>query len=112
VQTMLSMKPLLVDSIQGMRAQDHLDHVEKVLESYGKTFDNIVCLVGDNCSVNQCMARILDGPLIGCASHKFNLAVCQPRLKCCDVMMTMFSIVLNQHELTQFPFCSFRLRVS
>ena len=77
VQTMLSMKPLLVDGIQGMRAQDHLDHVEKVLESYGKTFDNIVCLVGDNCSVNQCMARILDIPLIGCASHKFNLVVRQ-----------------------------------
>jgi hypothetical protein len=78
VQTMLSMKPLLVDSIQGMRAPDHLNHVEKVLESYGtKTFDNIVCLVGDNCSVNQCMARILDVSPIGCASHKFNLAVCQ-----------------------------------
>ena len=78
VQTMLSMKPLLVDSIQGMRAPDHLNHVEKVLESYGtKTFDNIVCLVGDNCSVNQCMTRILDVPLIGCASHKFNLAVRQ-----------------------------------
>ena len=30
----------------------------------------------------------------------------------CDVMMMMFSIVLNQHELTQFPFCSCRLRVS
>jgi hypothetical protein len=30
----------------------------------------------------------------------------------CHVMMTMFSIVLNRHELSQFPFCSFRLRVS
>ena len=54
-----------------------ISHVKKVLESYGKTFDNIVCLVGDNCSVNQCMARILDVPLIGCASQKFNFAVCQ-----------------------------------
>jgi hypothetical protein len=77
VQTMLSMKLLLVDGVQGMRAQDHLDHAEKVLGSYGKTFNNIVCLVGDNCSVNQCMALILDVPLIGCANHKFNLAVCQ-----------------------------------
>ena len=34
VQTMLSMKPLLVDRIDGMQASDHLDHVEKVLESY------------------------------------------------------------------------------
>jgi hypothetical protein len=56
-QTMLSMNSLLVGGIQGMRAQHHLNHVEKVLESDGKTFNNIVCLVGDNCSVNQCMAR-------------------------------------------------------
>jgi hypothetical protein len=77
VQTILSMKPLLADGIKGMRATDHLDHVEKVLVSYGKTFENILCLVGDNCSVNQSMARILGVPLIGCASHKFNLAVRQ-----------------------------------
>ena len=77
VQTMLSMKPLLADGVKGMRATDHLNHVEKVLETYGKTFDNVLCIVGDNCSVNQSMARILGVPLIGCASHKFNLAVWQ-----------------------------------
>lgn len=77
VQTMLSMKPLLAEGVQGMRACDHIDHVERVLQVYGKTTDNILCLVGDNCSVNQSMARILGIPLIGCASHKFNLAVRQ-----------------------------------
>ena len=77
MQTMLSMKPLLADGVKGMRATDHLNHVEKVLETYGKTFDNVLCIVGDNCSVNQSMARILRVPLIGCASHKFNLAVRQ-----------------------------------
>jgi hypothetical protein len=77
VQSILSMKPLLADGMKGMRATDHLEHVEKVLESYGKTLENILYLVGDNCSVNQSMARILGVPLIGCASHKFNLAVRQ-----------------------------------
>ena len=71
------MKPLLADGNKGMRATDHLDHVEMVLESYGKTFENILCLVGDNSSINQGMARILGVPLIVCASHKFNLALCQ-----------------------------------
>jgi hypothetical protein len=37
--------------------------------------DNILCLVGDSSSVNKSMPQILDIPLIGCASHKFNLAV-------------------------------------
>ena len=75
VQTMLSMKPLLSDGIQGMRAVDHIEHLEKVLNSYGKKMSDVICLVGDNCSVNQSMARIMKVPLLGCASHKFNLAV-------------------------------------
>jgi hypothetical protein len=75
VQVMLSMKPLLADSIKGMTAADHLQHITNVLSTYGRSSQNILCLVGDNCSVNQCMARMLRVPLLGCASHKFNLAV-------------------------------------
>jgi hypothetical protein len=75
VQTMLSMRPLLADGVKGMRAVDHIDHLTRVLESYGKNEKNVVCLVGDNCAVNQSMARIMNVPLLGCASHKFNLAV-------------------------------------
>ena len=75
VQTMLSMQPLLADGVQGMRAVDHIEHLSKVLGSYGKSTSDIMCLVGDNCQVNQSMARILKVPLLGCASHKFNLAV-------------------------------------
>ena len=74
-QTMLSMKPLLADGITGMRAIDHIEHLSNVLEGYGKSNNDIICLVGDNCAVNQSMARILGVPLLGCASHKFNLAV-------------------------------------
>ncbi len=35
----------------------------------------MLCLAGDNCSVNQCMAQTLQVPLHGCGSHKLNLAV-------------------------------------
>jgi hypothetical protein len=75
VQTMLSIKPLLSDGIQGMRAVDHIEHLEKVLNRYGKKMSAVICLVGDNCSVNQSIAQIMKVPLLGCASHKFNLAV-------------------------------------
>ena len=47
----------------------------EVFLSYGKSCANIVCLVGDNCSVNQSMTRLLNVALLGCASHKFNLAL-------------------------------------
>ena len=58
-----------------MTAMDHLEHLSKVLLLYGKTCDSILCLLGDNCSNNQLMGQTLKVPFIGCASHKFNLAV-------------------------------------
>lgn len=86
VQTMLSIRPLLADGIEGMTAQDHILHINRVLASYGKDESNLICIVGDNCSVNQSISRTMGVPLIGCASHKFNLAVKrwiegQPQLK-------------------------------
>jgi hypothetical protein len=75
VQTLLSIRPLLADGIEGMTAHDHLRHITRILDGYGKTSAHVICLVGDNCSVNQSIARTMEVPLIGCASHKFNLAV-------------------------------------
>ena len=74
-QTVLSMRPLLNEDIKGMTAQDHLHHLSMILGMYGKSDTNIVCLIGDNCAVNQSMSKILKAPLVGCGSHKFNLAV-------------------------------------
>lgn len=73
--SLLSIKPLLVDEIAGMSASDHLKHISKALKMYGKDVEDILCFVGDNCSVNRRMSKDLDVPLLGCASHKFNLAV-------------------------------------
>ena len=75
VTTLLSIRPLLADGVEGMTAKDHLCHLTRVLEGYGKNKTNVICLVGDNCSVNQSIARTMEVPLIGCASHKLNLAV-------------------------------------
>ena len=75
VQTLLSIRPLLADGIEGMKAADHLLHISRVLAIYGKDTSNVICFVGDNCNVNQSIARTMKIPLIGCASHKFNLAV-------------------------------------
>ncbi|KAI2507197.1 hypothetical protein MHU86_7263 [Fragilaria crotonensis] len=75
VQSLLSIKPLLADGIEGMTAHDHLTHITRVLQLYGKEASNVICLVGDNCKVNQSLARAMSVPLIGCGSHKFNFAV-------------------------------------
>jgi hypothetical protein len=59
-----------------MTAQGHLRrNINRILDGYGKTRTNVICLVGDNCTVNQSIARTMEVPLIGCASHKFDLAI-------------------------------------
>ena len=74
IQTLLSICPLLLaDGIEGMTARDHPSHINLILGGYDKNEMNVICLVGDNCTVNQSIARIMEVPLIGCASHKFNL---------------------------------------
>ena len=64
VHTLLSMQPLLADDINGMKASDRINHLLKMLSSYGKTDTNIVCLVGNNCSINQSMSKILKVPFV------------------------------------------------
>jgi hypothetical protein len=73
--TLLSMRPLLKDEIKGMTVRDHLVHISQVMQLYGKTEDNIICMIGNNCNVNKSLADLLNVPLIGCGAHKFNLAI-------------------------------------
>lgn len=56
-------------------ADQHKEYFEFVLDLYGRSFKNVVVLLGDNCSTNQSFARKVNTPLVGCASHRFNLAV-------------------------------------
>lgn len=50
--------------------------MEFILEVFDKDISiNVICLVGDNCNVNKALADLCDLPLIGCAAHRFNLAV-------------------------------------
>jgi hypothetical protein len=61
--SLLSMRPFLTGDIQGMTATDHLHHSSKTLQTYGKSDVNIVCLIGDRCSVNKCLSHLLKVPL-------------------------------------------------
>ena len=58
-----------------LNAQEHYEFLTFVLNLYQKSWANVVCLVGDNMNTNKSIANILGRPLIGCASHRLNLAV-------------------------------------
>ncbi|KAF0735380.1 hypothetical protein AaE_009084 [Aphanomyces astaci] len=72
---MLAFAPMLDEG--DFSAAQHIAFLAATLELYGRTLNSVTFLVGDNCSVNQCMARMMGVPMVGCASHRLNLAVRQ-----------------------------------
>ncbi|KAH9181435.1 hypothetical protein AeNC1_016589, partial [Aphanomyces euteiches] len=70
---LLALASLLDDG--RLDAPAHVNFIRETLKIYGKSMDNVAFFVGDNCSTNGSIARLCGVPLIGCYSHKFNLAV-------------------------------------
>lgn len=56
-------------------ADEHISFLSYVLGNFGKSFENVIALVGDNCATNQSIGTKLKKPLIGCVSHRFQLSV-------------------------------------
>ena len=71
----------------GFTADDTGDYIIDVLSKFGRQLDSLEFLSGDNCSVNGLLAAKITQwlrdekklnvlvPLVGCASHRLNLAV-------------------------------------
>ena len=70
---MLAFSPMLTE--ESFTAKDHFDFLTWVLQLFEKSFQNVVAICGDNVEVNKCLANMCNLPLIGCASHRFNLGV-------------------------------------
>ncbi|ETN05402.1 hypothetical protein PPTG_14142 [Phytophthora nicotianae INRA-310] len=49
--------------------------IDAVLSVYNKDRSMVLFMVVDNCATNQAVATRMRVPLVGCASHRFNLAV-------------------------------------
>jgi len=60
---------------EDLGACSYIEFIENTLEVYKKSWDNILFLVSDNCPVNLSIANRTGLPFIGCASHRFNLAM-------------------------------------
>lgn len=69
---LLAIQPLVDGSFT---AEAHALFMEETLMNFGKHVQSISVLIGDNCNVNKCIADRLGVPLLGCASHRLNLAV-------------------------------------
>lgn len=56
-------------------ARTYLVYLREILEFYKRSLQNITVLIGDNCSTNKRLARLIGCKFIGCFSHRLNLAV-------------------------------------
>lgn len=70
---LLAFAPLLDET--SLNAKSHKDFICATLSWYKIARDKCVCLIGDNCSVNKLVASLMNVPLLGCRSHRLNLAV-------------------------------------
>ena len=75
VTPLLGFSPLLDET--RLNADNHVELITFVLGVYGKEISNVVFLVGDNENLNPRIASDLGVPLLGCYSHRLNLAVKQ-----------------------------------
>ncbi|RHZ10296.1 hypothetical protein DYB37_013951 [Aphanomyces astaci] len=63
------------DEVVSHTTEEHVHWIRKQLAKFKRSTSCITFIVADNCSVNKKMATDMKVSLLGCASHRFNLAV-------------------------------------
>ena len=56
-------------------SRERYDFVDYTLEQDGKSFENVVGLIADNCETNKALSELCEVPMIGYHSHRLALAV-------------------------------------
>ena len=74
-------------------ADEQIIFIEQMLLIYGKTMQDVCVLVGGNCETNRYISKKKGVALIGCYSHKFNLAVKAHLQNCRKNMQLMLYII-------------------
>ena len=71
---LLAFPPFIIETQLTTKAQ--CDFIVCIVEKvYDKSMNHVTALIGDNCETKRVLANLLNTPLIGCPSHRFNLAV-------------------------------------
>ena len=73
---------------QNYGADSHVAFIGDVLGLFSKSFGNLTYMVADNAPVNKSIADKIGIPMIGCASHRFNLA--------CKIYLEPYEPVLSK----------------
>ncbi|ETK74858.1 hypothetical protein L915_18421 [Phytophthora nicotianae] len=102
--------PLEVEEDLG--AQSLFDLIADTLSRYNKPWEAVHFMVADNCSVNQYIGSREGGlPMVGCASHRFNLAVTdyltsyEALLSKIHALMTKLRTIKGEPFFVELPTC-------
>jgi hypothetical protein len=100
--TLLSMAHLLDAVDNDLRAQGHRAFLATMLpRDNGVQLEQCRFVVGDNCSVNRRLATLMGVPLVGCASHRSNLAVQADMASHEDALAAVHALMVKLRTLTQ-----------
>ena len=72
-ERLLGISPL--EDETSLCAENNAATLKAHLETHHRLPSDIIALVGDHAAVNGCISNKIKCPIIGCASHRFNLAV-------------------------------------
>ncbi|KAL3672005.1 hypothetical protein V7S43_019082 [Phytophthora oleae] len=99
---LLCMAPLVNEEGDDHSAATHLAFLETMLApDYGKSTEQCLYLVGDNCSVNRRLATLMRVPLVGCASHRLARAVAARLVECSEDLDLIHALMVNLRTLRQ-----------
>ncbi|OWZ13937.1 hypothetical protein PHMEG_00012660 [Phytophthora megakarya] len=73
-KVLLAFAPLIDDDVTDHTSASHVKFLEGILPFFDRKIEDVIYLIGDNCAVNTKLASLLSIPLVGCASHRLNLA--------------------------------------
>ncbi|KAG2762073.1 hypothetical protein JG687_00019149 [Phytophthora cactorum] len=74
---LLSTDPAMDGLDDALSAGGHAAAIDRFLPGVFTFTNGCAVFVGVNCAVNKTLARLMGALLVGCASHRLNLAVCE-----------------------------------
>src|SRR5690242_11262665 len=79
---------------ESLNADSHHDSLYDILKQYGKDFSNISCLIGDNCAVNQSLAKKCSCYMVECARDRLNLSIQKYLAEFSDIFESIRAVMI------------------
>ncbi|KAF1773381.1 Ribonuclease H-like domain [Phytophthora cactorum] len=99
---LLSMALVFNEANDDLSAESHLDFLATMLpRDFGVQLVQCRFIEGDDCFVNRRLATLMEVPLVGCASHRLNLAVQDDLAAYEDDLAAVQALMIKLRTLTE-----------